>query len=123
MSRMRQDLRQLSSNSLLSPAADSYKQKQALRGLAIYFIVLVPLSMVFQTLMILGHLSWLWALMWTPAVASVVARLALREGFGDVSFRIGRHPRIESYLICASLSNYYWADFLWHSMDNLSRSL
>src|SRR5262245_58373007 len=27
--------------------------------------------------------------MWTPAAASVVARLALREGFADVSFRLG----------------------------------
>src|SRR4051794_29137067 len=27
--------------------------------------------------------------MWTPAAASVVARLLLREGFADVSFRIG----------------------------------
>jgi membrane protease YdiL (CAAX protease family) len=39
--------------------------------------------------MILGNLSWVWALMWTPAAASVVARLVLREGFADVSFRIG----------------------------------
>src|SRR5438067_5591548 len=27
--------------------------------------------------------------MWTPAAASVVARLALHDGFGDVSFRLG----------------------------------
>jgi uncharacterized protein len=40
-------------------------------------------------LMIRDSLSWFWALMWTPAAASVVARLILREGFADVSFRIG----------------------------------
>jgi uncharacterized protein len=28
-------------------------------------------------------------LMWSPAVASVIARLVLREGFSDVSFRFG----------------------------------
>ena len=39
--------------------------------------------------MIIGSLSWFWALMWTPAVASVTARLVLREGFADVSFRFG----------------------------------
>ena len=39
--------------------------------------------------MIAGRLSWFWALMWTPAAASVVARLALHEGFADVSFRFG----------------------------------
>jgi hypothetical protein len=59
---------------------------RARRGLAIYFAVLVPLSAVFEALMITGSLSWFWALMWTPAFASVVARLALREGFADVSF-------------------------------------
>jgi membrane protease YdiL (CAAX protease family) len=49
----------------------------------------VPLSAVFEALMIAGSLSWFWALMWTPAAASVVARLVLREGFADVSFRLG----------------------------------
>ena len=39
--------------------------------------------------MISGSLSWVLALMWTPAAASVVARLWLNEGFGDVSFRLG----------------------------------
>lgn len=28
-------------------------------------------------------------LMWSPAIASVIARLVLREGFADVSFRFG----------------------------------
>jgi membrane protease YdiL (CAAX protease family) len=44
---------------------------------------------VFEAMMISGSLSWVLALMWTPAAASVVARLALREGFTDVSFRLG----------------------------------
>jgi uncharacterized protein len=75
-----------------SPASQDVERNrrlQARRGLALYFAVLVPLSAVFETLMILGNLSWLWALMWTPAAASVVARLVLREGFADVSFRVG----------------------------------
>lgn len=74
--------------SSLSLAAESDARLRARRGLAIYFVVLVPLTAVFETLMILGNLSWVWALMWTPAAASVVARLVLREGFADVSFRI-----------------------------------
>jgi membrane protease YdiL (CAAX protease family) len=73
----------------LSLAAESDAGLRARRGLAIYFVVLVPLTAVFELLMILGNLSWLWALMWTPAAASVVARLILHEGFADVSFRIG----------------------------------
>jgi CAAX protease family protein len=63
---------------------------RARRGLAIYFAILVPLTAVFEALAILsGDLSWILAVMWTPAVASVVARLVLREGFADVSFRFG----------------------------------
>ena len=70
-------------------AVDGDTRLRARRGLAIYFAILVPLTAVFQALMISGSLSWFWALMWTPAVASVVARLVLREGFADVSFRLG----------------------------------
>jgi membrane protease YdiL (CAAX protease family) len=63
---------------------------RARRGLAIYFALLVPFSAVFETLMIAGGgSSWVWALMWTPGAASIVARLILREGFADVSFRLG----------------------------------
>ena len=70
-------------------AADSNTRLRARRGLIIYFAVLVPLSAVFEALIIKGSSSWVWALMWTPAAASLVARLVLREGFGDVSFRVG----------------------------------
>ena len=72
-----------------SPAAEADTRRRARRGLAIYFAVLVPLSAVFQALMIAGSLSWFWALMWTPAAAALVARVVLREGFADVSFRLG----------------------------------
>ena len=44
---------------------------------------------MFETLAIRGSSWWISALMWTPAAASVVARLALHDGFGDVSFRLG----------------------------------
>jgi membrane protease YdiL (CAAX protease family) len=57
--------------------------------LVIYFALLIPLSAVFEALMILGNLSWFWALMWVPAAASAVARLVLHEGFSDVSFHVG----------------------------------
>jgi membrane protease YdiL (CAAX protease family) len=63
--------------------------------LAIYFLVLVAGTAAIETTLALrgrglGHETGLIALlMWTPAVASFVARLALREGIGDVSFRFG----------------------------------
>jgi uncharacterized protein len=65
---------------------------RARQGLAIYFGMVVLLSAVFQLLFIETR-SWLWVipLMWSPAVASVVARLVLGEGFADVSFRVGGH--------------------------------
>ena len=53
----------------LSLAAEADARRRARRGLAIYFVVLVPLTAVFESLMILGNLSWFWALMWTPAAA------------------------------------------------------
>jgi membrane protease YdiL (CAAX protease family) len=63
---------------------------RARQGLAIYFGMVVLLSAVFQVLLIETG-TWLWVipLMWSPAVASLVARLALGEGFADVSFRVG----------------------------------
>jgi CAAX protease family protein len=72
-----------------SPVAEADTRRRGRRGLAIYFAVLVPLSAVFQALMITGSLSWFWALMWTAAAAALVARVVLREGFADVSFRLG----------------------------------
>ena len=55
-------------------AAESDTRRRARRGLAVYFAVLVPLSAVFEALVIItGDFSWIWALMWTPAAASVVA--------------------------------------------------
>jgi uncharacterized protein len=66
----------------------THDKASAARGLALYFAILVPLSA-------LGY--WLWvarrqhtALVFVPAVASVATRLARREGFADVSFRLGR---------------------------------
>jgi hypothetical protein len=61
------------------------------RGLAIYFAIVVALSGVIQAVIISRpDLDGLIAgLMLVPTIASVVARLALKEGFSDVSFRFG----------------------------------
>ena len=77
-------------DALTSSITDTDTQRQARRGLAIYFAVLVPLTAVFEAIIIItGNFSWSAILMFTPAAASVVARLVLREGFADVSFRFG----------------------------------
>jgi membrane protease YdiL (CAAX protease family) len=68
---------------------------RARRGLSIYFGVLVVASAAIEAWLIAhGGLQgpWGWlvvVLMYVPLLSSVVARLANREGFGDVSFRWG----------------------------------
>jgi membrane protease YdiL (CAAX protease family) len=80
--------------------ADGKTRHQARRGLLIYFAVLVPLSALIQAAIISadldgganGLLAWIVlinALMLVPTIASVIARLTLREGFADVAFGIG----------------------------------
>jgi len=70
-------------------------RQQARRGLAIYFFIVV-IGSAFLEWKILktgeqvgASIGLVFALMWTPAVASFAARLALREGLSDVSFRWG----------------------------------
>jgi membrane protease YdiL (CAAX protease family) len=70
-------------------------QARARQGLGIYFAVLIPLTGVLEYLVLrtgdpIGkHGGLIFLLMWSPALASLVARIALREGVADVSFRIG----------------------------------
>jgi len=65
-------------------------RNQARCGLLLYFAVLLPLSALLDGLIIHTHnLVWALVLMWVPTLASVVARLTLRESFADVSFRLG----------------------------------
>lgn len=73
--------------------ASAAKAKQ---GLAIYFLVLVVGSGIVEWLIVSGgglmgqdHPNLMLLLMWMPALSSAVARLALREGIRDVSFRFG----------------------------------
>jgi membrane protease YdiL (CAAX protease family) len=70
---------------------DGDAKRQARRGLSIYFAIVVALSAVIQTVIISRpDLDGLIAgLMLVPTLASVVARLALKEGFSDISFRFG----------------------------------
>ncbi|WP_163998931.1 CPBP family intramembrane glutamic endopeptidase [Pyxidicoccus caerfyrddinensis] len=68
--------------------------RRARRGLWVFFAVLVVLSAVFEWMIIfrVPFLDRTWKvvlLMWSPAVASFAARIATREGWGDLSFRLG----------------------------------
>jgi membrane protease YdiL (CAAX protease family) len=69
--------------------------QQARRGLLLFFLIVVPASALIEVRLILAgdsirnHVALVLLLMWSPAIASVIARLALREGLTDVSFRFG----------------------------------
>ena len=75
--------------------------QRARRGLAIYFAILIPLTALFEGIIIRTGTFGLWVLflMFTPTVASVIARLTLREGFGDVSFRVGGRRGVQGMLL------------------------
>jgi membrane protease YdiL (CAAX protease family) len=68
---------------------------QARRGLAVYFTVVVAVSATLEWWIIshgglTGSSGWLvLPLMYTPALGSIVARIAGREGIHDISFRWG----------------------------------
>ncbi len=68
-------------------------RRAARRGLAVYFGLVVVISGAIEAYIItnseLFDTLWVLALMWSPAAASVIARLVLGEGFSDVSFRFG----------------------------------
>ena len=82
-----------------SSLGDADKQRQARRGLAIYLGVVIVLTAFFDVLVIAFSPSWIMARMFAPAAASVVARLVLREGFADVSFRFGDRRTLKALLL------------------------
>jgi membrane protease YdiL (CAAX protease family) len=82
-----------------SSLASADTQRQARRGLTIYFAVVVVLTALFDVLVLTVGPSWIFVLMWSPAAASVVARLVLREGFADVSFRFGGRRTLKGILL------------------------
>lgn len=78
---------------LLKKSMHEIKKQTAQRGLVVYFAVLIAASAFFEGKILQTGESidkaplLIIALMYTPAAASVIARVSLREGFGDVSFR------------------------------------
>jgi len=79
--------------------------QRARRGLALYFAILVPLTALLEGIMISTgtFVPWVLFLMLTPTLASVIARLTLREGFGDVSFRVGGRRGVQGMLLALIL--------------------
>ncbi len=84
-------------NNIPATSSKSEGARRALsrRGLLIYFVVLIAVSAFLEWKLIeagefIGkHPGLVLSLMYTPALSSFVARLALREGFSDISFGLG----------------------------------
>ncbi len=89
------DLPDASLSTPTAAAPDPARADAARKGLLVFFAIVALGTGVFQGLILrsgkpLGENPWLvYALMWTPGIASIVARLVFREGFRDVSFRVG----------------------------------
>jgi membrane protease YdiL (CAAX protease family) len=77
--------------------SEEYSKKQAQRGLVIFFALLIVLSIPAYWLRISGITPF--AILFPPAIASIIARLILKEGFRDVSFSFRGHNLCKAYLI------------------------
>lgn len=82
---------------------------KARSGLSIFFVVLIAGSAYFEhRILVLGgsiqhHLGLIAALVWWVTVSSIVARLALREGIRDVSFRWGGAAGTRAIVVAAAM--------------------
>jgi len=87
----------LESSNTDTEKSEEYSKKQAQRGLVLFFVILIVLSIPAYWLRIRGISPFV--IIFTPAIASIITRLILKEGFRDVSFRFRGHNLRKSYLI------------------------
>jgi membrane protease YdiL (CAAX protease family) len=84
-------------------------RNKARRGLAIFSVVLIAgTAYIEHKILVLGggivqHLGLIYALMWWVTVASVVARLIMRESPRDISFRWGGWAGTRAVLVATAL--------------------
>lgn len=69
--------------------------QRARRGLAVFFVVLLAISAPLELNIVWNGLDMdrFLPLVFVPALASIVARVVMREGFGDISFRLDARSR------------------------------
>ena len=66
-------------------------------GLALFLGLVGVFEAIFASVLVsTGNLLWIYALMWSVALSSVITRMVRREGFADVSFRFGGRRTWES---------------------------
>jgi uncharacterized protein len=81
--------------------AEARRKQEARRGLTLFFALLVPLSAIAEGFIILTDNIVVGSivLMWMPGLSSIIARLVYREGFADVSFRLGGRRGMKALII------------------------
>ncbi|MFF2093281.1 type II CAAX prenyl endopeptidase Rce1 family protein [Paenibacillus sp. NPDC058174] len=65
------------------------KIRRARKGLLYFFAMLIPLSILSYVLVSKQTPMSILLLMWSPALASIFARIMMREGSADISLRFG----------------------------------
>ncbi|MEK4061482.1 MULTISPECIES: type II CAAX endopeptidase family protein [Paenibacillus] len=78
----------LASTPVSASGGQEERMRFARRGLLLFFTLLIPISVIGY---ILGmkNPAFILLLMWAPGLASIFARLILREGIADISLRVG----------------------------------
>jgi membrane protease YdiL (CAAX protease family) len=87
------------SGSRFNTLSTTTQARRSARGLLVFFSVLVPLSVAFESMLIITNDDlFVIGLMMTPMLASLAARVALKEGIRDVSFRLGGRRTVAAIL-------------------------
>ncbi|MFF2480148.1 type II CAAX prenyl endopeptidase Rce1 family protein [Paenibacillus sp. NPDC058071] len=73
----------------IPPRGNNEKIRRARKGLLYFFAMLIPLSILSYVLVSKQTPMSVLLLMWSPALASIFARLMMREGTSDISLRFG----------------------------------
>nr|WP_154985463.1 CPBP family intramembrane glutamic endopeptidase [Paenibacillus xylanexedens] len=76
-------------NGRTTAKVDQGSIQQSRRGLLVFFIWLIPLTLLSYVLAINVSPVFGLLLMWAPGLSSILTRLMLREGFADISLRFG----------------------------------
>jgi uncharacterized protein len=101
--------RKLGCRSFSSVGVSLNSTVKARSGLSVFFAVLIAGSAYFEhRILVLGgsiqhHLGLIGGLVWWVTVSSIVARLALREGIRDVSFRWGGAAGTRAIAVAAAM--------------------
>ncbi|WP_165867392.1 type II CAAX endopeptidase family protein [Paenibacillus pinisoli] len=79
----------LSNTAVAGMDGEKERIRLAKRGLLVFFAMLVPLTVLGYALALTIDETFVLLLMWAPGLAAILTRLVRREGFKDISLKIG----------------------------------